>query len=128
MNETKLTSSFEVNKRMLDELFKIDVNFDMAGREMHFAGSDAKLYFVDSFMNTAVLERLLIFFAELSGSSMPGQIDAGRFAAEFVPFGETSVTDDVDTIGNGLPYIRSYRCKRDYNGFAYVPRQGNKRA
>ncbi len=98
MNEKKLSSSFEVNKRMLDELFKIGVNFDVAGREMRFAGSDVKLYFVDSFMNTAVLERLLIFFTELRSSGMPAQIDAGRFAAEFVPFGETSVTDDVDTI------------------------------
>ncbi len=98
MSEKKLSSSFEVNKRMLDELFKIGVNFDVAGREMRFAGCDAKLYFVDSFMNTVVLERLLIFFAELKRSGIPEGIDANRFAAEFVPFGETSVTDDVDNI------------------------------
>ena len=98
MSENKLSSSFEVNKRRLDELFKIGVNFDVAGREMRFAGKDAKLYFVDSFMNTAVLERLLIFFAELKRSGVPDGIDASRFAAEFVPFGETSVTSDVETV------------------------------
>ena len=98
MSEKKLSSSFEVNKRRLDELFGVGVNFDVAGREMHFAGKNAKFYFVDSFMITAVLERLLTFFAELKRSGVPADIDAHRFAAEFVPFGETSITDDVDNI------------------------------
>ena len=35
---------------------------------------------------------------QLKNGAMPPHIGANRFAAEFVPFGETSVTDDVDTV------------------------------
>ncbi len=98
MSEKKLTADFDVNKSMLDEMFGIGINFDCVGREMTIGSHRAKLYFIDSFINNNLFERMLIFFANLKPEDVATLADAKRFAEAAVPHGEVSVTDSVDQI------------------------------
>ncbi|MBE6606692.1 MAG: spore germination protein [Ruminococcaceae bacterium] len=98
MSDKKLTADFEVNKSMLDELFGVGINFDVAGREMVFGTHRAKLYFIDSFMSGELFEKLLIFFAKLEREDIQSISDAKRFAEAAVPYGEVIVQESIDQI------------------------------
>ncbi len=98
MPEKKLTADFKINISTLDEIFAVDTNFDLTGRALTFAGQDAKLYFLDSFMNGDRFERLLIFFAELQSDKKLTANEATRFIRESVPYSEVSTADSIDQI------------------------------
>jgi stage V sporulation protein AF len=98
MNEKKLSADFEVNKSMLDDHFRIGTSFDLVSREKSFGGLNAKLYFIDSFVSSDILERLLIFLAGLSEKGGITPADASRFAAECIPYAEVMITDSIEEI------------------------------
>ena len=98
MSDKRLTADYKVNTSMLDEIFAVDTNFDLTGREIAFAGQDAKLYFLDSFMNGDRFERLLIFFAELQKDKRITPADAVRFVKEAVPYSEVTTTNDTEQL------------------------------
>ena len=97
-NEKKLTESFDKNVKLLDELFAIDKNFDFVGREMKFSAHRAKFYFIDSFVDTDLLERIMIFLAGLGERE---EIDADgirQFANEKIPYGEVTLTENISEL------------------------------
>ncbi|MBQ7821658.1 MAG: spore germination protein [Clostridia bacterium] len=98
MSEKKLTADFKINTSTLDEIFAVNTNFDLTGRKITFAGQDAKLYFLDSFMNGDRFERLLIFFAELQKDNKITAAEAKRFTEQSVPYSEVGTTDSIDQI------------------------------
>ncbi len=86
--------TYEENAAYLDSVFGIGKNYDFVGRERVFAGHRARFYFIDGFANSAVLDRLFIYLAELP--SIDTVDDADKFAARHMPHTEATVQRDLD--------------------------------
>lgn len=95
MNENKLGTDFRTNIKLLDAALRIDKSIDTVGREVSFSNCSAKLYFIDSFISSDMLELLLIFLSRMKKGA---PCDAASFAAECMPYGEVSVTDSIEKI------------------------------
>lgn len=94
MEKHKLCGDYEANTRLLDEMFDVERNFDLAGREMIIAGKRARLYFIDSFMSGDMFERLLIYLTKLRFA----ECDATRFSLTSLPYGEVSISRESSEI------------------------------
>lgn len=86
--------TYEENTAYLDRIFGIGINYDFVGRERIIANRRATFYFVDGFANTAVMDRLFIYLAELD--TLNSVSDAKEFAAKYLPHTEATVQTDVD--------------------------------
>lgn len=88
-------ATFDENAKYLDQVFGIGINYDFVGRERIIAERRARFYFVDGFANSAVMDRLFIYLAELK--TLGGVSDAEAFAAEYLPHTEATVQRDIDS-------------------------------
>lgn len=93
MSESKFKKSYKENTEYFDSLFGIGKNYDFVGRKRKFAGHEAKFYFIDSFANSAVVDRLLIYLAELH--TVERAEDLESFIAKYMPHTEVSVQYDA---------------------------------
>lgn len=91
------SDDFYYNEVMLDNYFRIDRNFDVVNTKFHVADREAKLYFVDGFVNSETSERVMNFMM-----SSPKEIKKGMTAEDFVQsvisYIELEVSDDMDKI------------------------------
>ncbi|MBE6611442.1 MAG: spore germination protein [Ruminococcaceae bacterium] len=90
----KFSEHYAENAEQLDSLFGIGKNYDFVGRERIIAGHSARFYFIDSFVQQATVDRLLIYLAELDKIDSPE--DVTRVAAAYLPHTEATVERDMD--------------------------------
>ena len=93
-------TSFEHNKAILQEYFRIDVNFDMKCREFIIGDKKACIYFINGFVKDEGLQRLMEFLANIKSKNMPA--NAELFLQELLPYGEVDVTDCLHILANRL--------------------------
>jgi len=91
------SDDFFYNEVMLDNYFQIDKNFDVVNTKFHVADREAKLYFVDGFINSETSERVMNFMM-----SSPKEIKRGMTSEDFVQsvisYIELEISDDMDKI------------------------------
>ena len=87
--------TYAENAEYLDHVFGIGKNYDFVGRERVIAGHRARFYFVDGFANSAVMDRLFIYLAELD--RLDTVSDAEEFAARHLPHTEATIQYDLDS-------------------------------
>lgn len=98
MNEKMLFSDdFYKNEKMLDDYFKVGKNYDVVNTRFHVTKREAKLYYIDGFVNNEISERVMNFMM-----STPERIEDGTtpeaFAQSVVPYIEMDISDDLNTI------------------------------
>ena len=54
-----ISKSYDETIGILDDILRLDENFDLIGREMIIGGRQAKMYFVDAFCKDEILEKCL---------------------------------------------------------------------
>lgn len=97
MSEKILFSdSFSENAKNLDSYFRVDSNFDVVGTKLSVGGRNAKIYYIDGFVNNEISERVINFL--MSIGSLPQKMTAEDFAQKAVSYIETQLSDDSDTI------------------------------
>ena len=87
-------ASYTENIKSFDQLFSIGKNYDFISRELQIAERKAHFYFIDSFVNGDLLERLFLFFARLEKVETPEELC--DFVKKYLPFGEVSVVRNAD--------------------------------
>lgn len=98
MNDKVIFSdNFYENEKMLDEYFKVGKNYDVVNTRFHVTKREAKLYYIDGFVNNEISERVMNFMM-----STPEQIPDGTSPEEFVQsvvsYIEMDMSTDIDTI------------------------------
>lgn len=97
MGKMLFSDDFFYNEVMLDNYFKISKNFDTVNTKFKVAGREAKLYFMDGFINSEISERVINFMM-----SSPVEIKKGTTAEEFVQsvisYIELEISDNMDQI------------------------------
>lgn len=106
MKNIHLGNDYSENVKYLDDLFGIEKNYDFISREQLIAGKRARFYYIDSFIDSANLQRVFIFLSELESTFMDTSgnrdkkpltlSDIQLFAAKYLPYTEVSVETDAD--------------------------------
>ena len=96
----KLSLSFNENVSRLNDILNLDTNFDIIRKGIKIAGRDACIYFIDGFLEEAIMEKLLEFFYKLKPEEMPKT--AQQMVDHVVPYVEVSVMTDEDDIIKNL--------------------------
>ncbi len=96
----KLTNSFDENVAMMDRLLRVKESFDVIRRPMVVDGVRMMLYYIDGFVQSGSLQKLMLYFVTLKAENFgSGDGDAAqRFADRHVPSVEVDVTDSVDSL------------------------------
>lgn len=91
------SDNFYDNEKLLDSYFRVGRNFDVVNTKFHVADREAKLYFIDGFINSETSERVMNFMM-----SSPKHIKDGMSAEDFVQsvisYIELEISDDIDTV------------------------------
>ncbi|MEE1065777.1 MAG: spore germination protein [Acutalibacteraceae bacterium] len=98
MNDKVLFSdNFYENEKMLDEYFRTDRNFDVVNTRFHVTKREAKLYYIDGFVNNEISERVMNFMMSTS-EQIPDGTSPEEFVESVVSYIEMDVSTDMATI------------------------------
>ncbi len=98
--ERKLTGNFQEENRRLHEVLQMDKNFDIVYKPFTVAGRNAGIYFVDGFMQEAIMEKLMEFLYKLTPEEMPGS--AQEMLNKVIPYTEVNVLADEESVLQNL--------------------------
>ena len=96
----KLSAGYNENVSRLNEILNLDTNFDIIRKGIKVAGRDACIYFIDGFLEEAIMEKLMEFFYKLKPEELPHT--AQQLADHVVPYVEVSVMEQEQEIVKNL--------------------------
>ncbi len=88
------SESYAENRKYFHNLFGIGKNYDFVGSERIFAGHAATFYFVDSFVDSNILDRLFVHLSNLQ--KIGSAEDVADFVSEHLPHTEVTVEYNPD--------------------------------
>ncbi len=98
MNEKILFSdNFCENEKMLDGYFQVDKNFDVVNTRFLVAQRQAKIYYIDGFVNNEISERVLNFMMSRT-DKIPEKTTPEEFVQSVVSYIEMDISTDINTI------------------------------
>ncbi len=87
-----LTDCYSDNVSRMNEVLRVEKNFDVLNKKLKIADGEITLYYIDGFVKDTVMQKLMIFF--LSFKNFPK--DAQSFLDEKLPYVETELTDNTE--------------------------------
>lgn len=89
------SDDFYYNETILDNYFRVGRNFDVVNTKFQTAGRQAKLYFIDGFVNSENSEHVLTFMMSIK-DTVKKETTAEEFAQSVVAYIELELCDDMD--------------------------------
>ncbi len=89
-----LTSDYNQNVALMNDILHVDRNFDVLNKKLKFADGEITLYYIDGFVKDSVMQKLMIYF--LSIKDFPP--DAKSFMEQNLPYVETDMTENTDSM------------------------------
>ncbi len=96
----ELSKNLNENVKRLNEILNLDTNFDLIRKGITIAGKDACIYFIDGFLEEAIMEKLMEFFYKLKPEELPKT--AQQMVDHVVPYVEVTAIDKVDLLLQNL--------------------------
>mgnify|MGYP002512923569 CR=1 FL=1 len=96
----RLSEHLDENVSNLNEILNLDSNFDIIRKGITIAGRDACIYFIDGFLEEAIMEKLLEFFYKLKPEEMP--MTAKQMIDHVVPYVEVTAIEEEDLLIQSL--------------------------
>lgn len=96
----RLSEHLDENVMNLNEILNLDTNFDIIRKGIIIAGKQACIYFVDGFLEEAIMEKLLEFFYKLKPEELP--MTAKQMIDHVVPYVEVSAIEEEDLLVQSL--------------------------
>ncbi len=94
----KLGKNFSENIKKIDTILRVDESFDIIKREMLMAERKVVMYYIDGFVNSAMMQKLMLYLVTVKDFGDGSKQAAYEFAAKSVPSVEVDVTDSIDNI------------------------------
>lgn len=95
--EVLFSDNFYDNEKMLDEYFKVGKNYDVVNTRFHVTKREAKLYYIDGFVNNEISERVMNFMMS-TPEQIPDGISPEEFVQSVVSYIEMDISTDMNTI------------------------------
>ena len=96
----ELSKNLNENVKRLNEILNLDTNFDLIRKGITIAGKDACIYFIDGFLEEAIMEKLLEFLYKLKPEELPDT--AQQMVDHVMPYVEVTAIDHVDLLLQNL--------------------------
>jgi len=98
MIEGNLVKDFNENVRRLDDLLRVEENFDVLKRELVIGKVRNVFYYIDGFVKAEMMQKLMLYLVSVKDFGDGGTDAAQKFAEESVPSVEVEVTNSLDTL------------------------------
>ena len=96
----RLSEHLDENVMNLNEILNLDANFDIIRKGITIAGKQACIYFIDGFLEEAIMEKLLEFFYKLKPEEMPKT--AKQMIDHVVPYVEVTAIEEEELLIQSL--------------------------
>lgn len=97
MDNVLFSDNFFKNEDIFDRYFRTDLNYDVVGTRFKAGGRQAKLYFIDGFIDGDTSERAMNFMMQ-AGKTDSDFKSAEEFAQSLISYMEIELSDDVEKI------------------------------
>ena len=77
MNQ-ELPHTFNQQRKLLDDILRVESSFDMLARPLEIAGKEARLYYINGYIQSEIMEEVIAFLLRMPDDQ------AGKTAAEFI--------------------------------------------
>ena len=94
----KLTTDYKENVALLDRTLRVRENFDVLKKILTVGEDEITLYYIDGFIKDTVMQKMMLSISALKGLGKKSEDSASSFMQKHVPYVETDVSDDLDTI------------------------------
>lgn len=105
--QKSVTSSFEENLKLFQEILRVDDSFDVIYRTIMVADRKTAFFFIDGFVKDDVLQKIMQYFQDKKPEDIPDNVH--EFSKQLVPYGEVDLKDSVDDIVtdvlSGVPIV-----------------------
>lgn len=91
-----ITSNLLDTKKYLNDILRVEENFDIINREISIGGRKACLYFIDGFVKDELLHRIIQFFYEIKIEDMPQNVE--KMMESFIPYIEVDLVNEYPEI------------------------------
>lgn len=92
----RLSFDYRENIQRLDEIFRVDENFDILKKTLTVGDGELTLYYVDGFIKDAVMSKLMLSFVALKGLGKPSPLAAQKFIDAHAAYVETDLCESLD--------------------------------
>lgn len=97
MDKVLFSELFEYNEKLFDEYFRTEINYDVVNTKFNVGSRQAKLYFIDGFINGETSERVMNFM--MQASTVDAEVEtAGKFAESLIAYMEIELSKDIEKI------------------------------
>lgn len=104
---TQLSSDFSSSQKLMNELFRPELNYDLIVRRFSIAGKPACFYMIDGLNKDDILEKIMDSFFQITPQNMPE--NAEQFSKLMIPYGEVSLMQETGelstTLLSGVPLL-----------------------
>ena len=92
----KLSKNLDVNVARMNSILGPERNFDIIQKGITVAGKEACIYYINGFLNTSVMEKLLEFLYEMKPEDFP--YTAKQMAEHVIPYVDAKVMEEENLI------------------------------
>ena len=96
--EERLSADYAANVAKLDSLLRVAENFDIIKKPLTVGNDELTFYYIDGFIKDVVMGKLMLYLVSLKGLGKPTSDAAKRFLDAHVPYVETEVTENLNTM------------------------------
>lgn len=97
MDKVLFSELFEYNEKLFDEYFRTEINYDVVNTKFNVGSRQAKLYFIDGFINGETSERVMNFMMQASTVDAEAET-AEKFAESLIAYMEIELSKDIEKI------------------------------
>lgn len=97
MDKVLFSELFEYNEKIFDEYFRTEINYDVVNTKFNVGSRQAKLYFIDGFINGETSERVMNFMMQASTVDAEAKT-AEKFAESLIAYMEIELSKDIEKI------------------------------
>ena len=94
------SKNLNVNTARLDSILRLEQNFDIVKKGITVAGKEACIYYINGFLETSVMEKLLEFLYKMKPEELP--FTARQMAEHVIPYVEAKPLEEEDTLLKNL--------------------------
>ena len=94
----KLTGNYAQDLDILDRALRVRESFDIVGRDLVFAGRQAKLYLIDGFAKDAIMLKIITTLTAIQEGDLEKFPDTKSFSDRYIPYLEVSLETKVSTV------------------------------
>jgi len=98
VDNNRLSVDFEQNISRLDGLLRVEESFDIIKKNMLVANNRIAFYYIDGFVNSALMQKLMMHLSTIKDFGDKSKTAAKDFADQNVPAVEVAVTNNFEQI------------------------------